>query len=204
MNIKKNNFAQEDDGVSGEFTVELSSARVRLIVDEGYCIQFNKGGTGKLYYVCLVKTERDPSEIEIDFSSKGFTTQGTKIIDGNGNILENGRCMLCGEYDIKLTSTECTRSSRPIPSTPTTTFRSATNTKKNRPDPGPRRRPDNPTGCESTQAIPTSAPSAMPLSTSRSRSTTSPTTPTPQPRPTPSTPSAASASAKCVRARSTS
>lgn len=54
MNIKKNNFAQEDDGVSGEFTVELSSARVRLIVNEGYCIQFNKGGTGKLYYVCLV------------------------------------------------------------------------------------------------------------------------------------------------------
>lgn len=44
MNIKKNNFAQEDDGVSGEFTVELSSARVRLIVNEGYCIQFNKGG----------------------------------------------------------------------------------------------------------------------------------------------------------------
>lgn len=101
-----------------------------MIVDGGYCIQFNKGGTGKLYYVCLVKTERDPSEIEIDFSSKGFTTQGTKIIDGNGNILENGRCMLCGEYGIKLTSTECTRSSRPIPSTPTTTFRSATNTKK--------------------------------------------------------------------------
>ena len=35
---QKNNFAQEDDGVSGEFTVELSSAHVRLIVDEGYCI----------------------------------------------------------------------------------------------------------------------------------------------------------------------
>lgn len=47
MTIKKNNFTQEDDGVSGEFTVELSSARVRLIVDEGYCIQFNKGGHGQ-------------------------------------------------------------------------------------------------------------------------------------------------------------
>ena len=44
MNIKKKQFRSEDDGVSGEFTVELSSARVRLIVDEGYCIQFNKGG----------------------------------------------------------------------------------------------------------------------------------------------------------------
>lgn len=82
---KESNFSQEDDGVSGEFTVELTSARVRSIVNDGYCLQFNKGGTGKLYYVRLVKTERDPSEVEIDFSAKGFTTQGTKIIDGNGN-----------------------------------------------------------------------------------------------------------------------
>lgn len=82
---KESNFSQEDDGVKGEFTVELSSARVRSMVDEGYCLQFNKGGTGKLYYVRLVTTERDPSEVEIDFSAKGFTTQGTKIIDGNGN-----------------------------------------------------------------------------------------------------------------------
>lgn len=105
---KESNFSQEDDGASGEFTVELSPARVRSIVNDGYCLQFNKGGTGKLYYVRLVTTERDPSEVEIDFSSKGFTTQGTKIIDGNGNILENGRCMLWGEYGIERTSTECT------------------------------------------------------------------------------------------------
>lgn len=82
---KESNFSQEDDGVSGEFTVELSPARVRSMVNDGYCLQFNKGGTGKLYYVRLVTTERDPSEVEIDFSAKGFTTRGTKIIDGNGN-----------------------------------------------------------------------------------------------------------------------
>lgn len=105
---KESNFSQEDDGVSGEFTVELSPARVRSIVNDGYCLQFNKGGTGKLYYVRLVTTERDPSEVEIDFSAKGFTTQRTKIIDGNGNILENGKCMLWGEYGIERTSTECT------------------------------------------------------------------------------------------------
>lgn len=69
-------------GGNGEFTVSLGKSEVINIRDNKYCIQFNNS-SGKLYYIRLVVTEREPVG-PMDFS-KSFHTEGTKIMDGNGN-----------------------------------------------------------------------------------------------------------------------
>lgn len=51
--------------------------------EDRYCIQFNNG-SGKLYSIELIATEKDPGDVNIDFT-KGLDTDGTRILDGNGN-----------------------------------------------------------------------------------------------------------------------
>lgn len=66
----------------GEFDVEINSAFISKLND-GYCFQLNQG-SGNLSLVRLDRRERDPNEKEPDLS-KGFHTDGTRLLDGNDN-----------------------------------------------------------------------------------------------------------------------
>lgn len=86
-NTTESNFVNMGNGGGGDFYVDITSSLANIIKaekeEDRYCIQFNNG-SGKLYSIELIATEKDPGDVNIDFT-KGLHTDGTRILDGNGN-----------------------------------------------------------------------------------------------------------------------
>ena len=86
-NTTESNFVNMGNGGGGDFYVDITSSLANIIKaekeEDRYCIQFNNG-SGKLYSIELIATEKDPGDVNIDFT-KGLDTDGTRILDGNGN-----------------------------------------------------------------------------------------------------------------------
>lgn len=86
-NTTESNFVNMGNGGGGDFYVDITSSLANIIKaekeEDRYCIQFNND-SGKLFSIELIATEKDPGDVNIDFT-KGLHTDGTRILDGNGN-----------------------------------------------------------------------------------------------------------------------
>ncbi|MDO4319069.1 MAG: cellulase family glycosylhydrolase [Bacteroidales bacterium] len=67
---------------SGTFDVEITASFIANL-NKGWRFQLNQG-SGNLSLIRLDRKERDPNEKEPDLT-KGFHTDGTRLLDGNGN-----------------------------------------------------------------------------------------------------------------------